>query len=159
MTEANATPPSIDASPTPSVDDGLPIVAVASTCAEIWARSIDLFEFCGAQVTLSPPGWQQRWWARACHQHARHIELAAERMPTIPIVDAPALVDSASEQIGRWPSAADGPTDGWRMRTAQLGDLLTRAGAAIEPTLDPSTARMLELIRADLARLSADVDR
>lgn len=142
--------------------NSLDIVAVARLCAEVSAYSSALFEFCGRQIAVSDPGPKQRWWARACHQHAWHIELATERMPTVPVVDARALVAGAGEPLGAMTNhdsdvPAVDPIPVWQQATAEICATLDAGNQRLDPALDPSTSRMIDLVRADLARLADEL--
>lgn len=149
------TPPTAPGSAVVGTNE-LAIVAVAELCAMLHARSADLFEFCGRQITNTDPGPQQRWWAKACHQHAWHIELADARMPTIPLVDPPQLIGAASQATAS-SSEASAPDARWRTVVAELRTLIGDGLALTDPTLDPSTARMLALVDADLSQLGDEL--
>jgi hypothetical protein len=118
------------------------IVELVEVCASMSARNRRLFERLGAWVADEPDPTLQRWFAVATHRHAWHAELWDGRRPAIP-VDAP--------HIGR---PADGDPDdraGWyRAELATMRSDVAALARRIDPVLDPSTQRVIDLVRADV---------
>ena len=109
-------------------------------------RNNDLFERLGGWVADTPDPALQRLFAEACHRHAWHAELWAERTPAIPTAELgePATatpVDSTppAEQAAAYQGDLD------RM----LGDLRALLDR-VDAVLDPSTVRTTSLVVADL---------
>ena len=120
------------------------IADVADLCAAQRALSLDLFEQLGATITSLPVD-RQRIHAEAAHRHAWHAELWAARSPAIPTVDLDAKtaehrtdVDLLADYTGLLTQMA-AELDEWNDR--------------IDRDLDPSTARAISLVSADLREL------
>ncbi len=134
-------------------DEHLGIVELAEICARMRAVNLDLFEELGAWVTATDGGAPQRHFATACHRHAWHAELWERRTPSIPGLQQesnadPSAAGNRAGQLGATPDAA--------AYSARLDDLLgelAELAARIDADLDPSTARVITLIRNDLAEL------
>lgn len=128
--------------------DPLGIVELGDVCARMRALSLDLFGELGGWVTTAGVE-HQRWYATACHRHAWHADLWAERSPMIPPVDLDAAVPGARRP--RLPEAPDS-TAYRSLLTEALADLegLLRR---IDTDLDPATHRVLTLVRRDLTEL------
>ncbi len=131
--------------------DHVGIVELAEICARERLLSLELFELTGEWVGSTPPGKLQRHFATATHRHAWHAELWAERCPAIPSpqLDAPVAPRRAE------PSGVDA---GERhvMYRARLDGMLTSLRSIadrIDAELDPSTARTVSLVTADLIDL------
>lgn len=126
------------------------LLDVAALCARMRAVNLDLFERVGSWVTDTPPGAEQRRWATACHLHAWHADLWAQRAPAIRPFD---LATAVAAQRG----AFGDPTDraGWYVDVlATVTAELAEAAARLDADLDPSTARTIALVQADLVRMS-----
>lgn len=138
----------------------LGIIELGAVCARQRAINLDLFERLGGLVTASDtaPGADQQLSATACHRHAWHAELWANRAPNIAPVHAEGAFDRSVEahrgthefvtDVGTYRAATDA------LRTG-LTDLLER----VDPLLDPSTTRVIQLVIADLALVAASVPR
>lgn len=130
---------------------GLGIVELAEVCAAMRARNLHLFELLGGWVTTTPPGRRQRMFAEACHRHAWHAELWAQRAPRIPRVDLDAATTTTCDQ------PADVPPDRRADEYARLLDALIedvdQLASRVDPTIDPGTVRTVTLVRADLTEL------
>ena len=128
------------------------IVELVDVCARECGRSGALFERLGAWVPDTRHGPLQRLFANACHRHAWHAELWSGRAPTVPL---------AADLVGP-PVIADADTDPdrWAAYAAALGvarsDLETLR-SRVDPDLDPSTARVLDLVGNDLRQLTVTV--
>lgn len=123
------------------------LLDVAALCARMRAIELDLFEQLGRWVTETPPGTQQRRWATLCHRHAWHAELWARRAPAIRPFDLDAAVAAQRGALAEPGDRAAWYADVVATLRAELAD----AAARIDAELDPSTARTVALIGADLA--------
>jgi hypothetical protein len=126
------------------------LLEVGALCARMRAASLDLFEQLGAWVLDTPAGAQQQRWATACHRHAWHAELWARRAPTIRPFDIAAAVDGARGALGT-PLAPDTRVEWYDGIVAVLVAELDQHSESVDALLDPSTARTVALVRADLA--------
>lgn len=126
----------------------LGIVELAGVCARMRALSLDLFGELGAWVTRADVE-HQRWYATACHRHAWHADLWAQRSPAIPPVDLEALV--AGGRRARLPARPDA-TAYRSLLTEALGDL-DELSHRIDPAIDPGTQRVSTLVSRDLTDL------
>lgn len=142
---------------TPS-DHHLSIVELAETCAAMRARSLDAFEQLGTWVASDAPAPPdaplRRALSAATHRHARHAELWAARLPSIPGDTA----EPASDRPIRFATDDSAAVvDAYTVWLDRLeADLVTLAGR-FDPVLDPSTADTIALVRADIARISSEV--
>lgn len=127
----------------------LGIVELGEVCARMRAQSLDLFRELGAWVAAAGVE-QQRWFSTACHQHAWHAELWAQRSPAIPPVDLDAAVADASRT--RLPHEPDAGAYRSLLHStlAELDELSRR----VDVDLDPATQRVLTLVRRDLTDLA-----
>jgi hypothetical protein len=122
------------------------LVDVAALCARMRAVELDLFEQLGRWVTATPPGVEQRRWATLCHRHAWHADLWAGRAPAIRAFDLDAAVAAQRGTLGE-----PGDRAAWYGEVlAVLRSELAEAAARIDAELDPSTARTVALVAADL---------
>ena len=141
----------------PAVDpavDALGIVELGDVCARLRAVNLDLFAALGAWVTDTTEPATQRLFAEACHRHAWHAELWADRSPTIPPVDGDALV--ASHRSSR-PDPTTPTTDRADTYLAALDTIASEValvGERIDPRLDPGTRRVVDLVATDIADLT-----
>lgn len=127
----------------------LGIIELGSTCAEMRARNIDLFEQLGRWVVDTPDPGLQRLFAEASHLHAWHADLWAQRAPVIPPVELDTSVTDP-------PHAVVPPGDRAAVYSEAVGQLLgdlAQLSARIDVLLDPSTARTIGLVTADLTEL------
>jgi hypothetical protein len=136
------------------VSDQLGIVELSHVCADMRARNLELFERLGAWVPATADGALQRLFAEACHRHAWHAELWQRRMPAIPIgVHAERPASAARELVG------DGPRhQHYRQALTELRDRLAALRPRVDPVLDPSTARTIDLVAGDLDDLTRRLD-
>jgi hypothetical protein len=127
------------------------MIELIDVCARMRAHSLDLFELVGGWVTTTGDPVVQRLLATACHQHAWHADLWAQRCPTVPVGDLepatasdrhPAQQISDSERVSTY-----------RARLEQLVGDMDRLATRFDPDLDPSTARTIDLVRSDLTRI------
>jgi hypothetical protein len=126
----------------------LGIIELGDVCARMRAQSLDLFRELGTWVRVADPE-HQRWYATACHRHAWHADLWAQRSPTIPPVDLDAAVTGALRT--RLPDAPDATA--YRSLLAVLLADLDELTLRVDADLDPATHRVLTLVRRDLAEL------
>jgi len=136
------------------VSEQVGIVELGDVCVTMRSRSLDLFSALGAWVTTTEPGELQRLFAEACHRHAWHAALWEARTPTIrvPATAAPDFerLDPADGDAGRG--------DRYRARLSAIEDDLRALRARIDPTLDPSTARTIDLVGRDVVELADRLD-
>lgn len=130
----------------------LGIVELGDVCARQRALSLDLFRELGAWVTADDgnvAGEERRRYSTACHRHAWHAQLWAERSPAIPSVDLDAAVGDASRsRLPDRPSAK-----AYRSLLDEMIADLERLTQRIDADLDPATRRVLTLVRHDLVEL------
>lgn len=136
------------------VSDQLGIVELSGVCAAMHARSLALFSMLGGWVTTTRPGELQRMFAEACHRHAWHAELWHARTPVIRVVvvapNEPAAVPATADDGER--------SDLYRDALSALDEELQRLRARVDPVLDPSTARTVDLVGRDVVELAGRVD-
>jgi hypothetical protein len=107
-------------------------------------------------VVATAPGELQRLFAEACHRHAWHAELWEARTPTIPAIPA-----AGGETAGaRVPPDAETDDHRSRYRTelSTLEEELRSLRARIDPALDPSTARTVDLVGRDVVEIADRLD-
>jgi hypothetical protein len=134
------------------VSNELGIIELGDVCAAMRARNLELFATLGRWVTGTPPGEAQRLFAEACHIHAWHADLWAARTPAIAPVATPPfppLPTTGVDQDRRWYSD----------QLAAITRELTELAARIDRELDPSTARVIDLVTADIDALTGRVSR
>lgn len=129
------------------------LLDVGALCARMRATSLDLFEQLGAWVLDTPAGAAQQQWATACHRHAWHAELWAQRAPAIRPFDLDAAVADARGSVGT-PSTPDTRAEWYGGVLAALIAELDELTARVDPVLDPSTARTVALVRTDVANMA-----
>jgi len=139
------------------VSDWLGIVELHGISNDMRARNVELFEQLGAWVATTAPGDLQRLFAEACHRHAWHAELWSQRMPAIPV--EPPMVAS-SPHVDDLATEPDGTVRGthYRMALTDLEAGLEGIRGRIDPTLDPATARTVELVSRDVADIRTRLD-
>jgi len=126
------------------------LLDVGAACARMRAAALDLFEQLGAWVFDTPAGLDQQRWAMASHRHAWHADLWAERAPALREFAIEAATAGARGWIGT--PAGPGSRAAWYASVcAELLAELDELAARVDPLLDPSTARTIALVRADLA--------
>jgi hypothetical protein len=125
----------------------LGIIELGEVCARQRAICLDLFEQVGALVTAqnTTAGADQQNSAAACHRHAWHAELWASRAPTIPPVR---FEEGVASHRGVFPRVTDAV--GYRTVIDQVRRELSTLTTRFDPLLDPSTARVIALVLADL---------
>jgi hypothetical protein len=146
------------------MSDQLGIVELGGVCAAMRARSLALFAQIGAWVATTSPGEQQRLFAEACHRHAWHAELWEARAPTIPTAHTPTAHTPTAHAMSP-ASAAPSPVDGddtrrerYRAELSSLEDQLRSLRSRIDPALDPSTARTIDLVGRDVVEIAERLD-
>jgi hypothetical protein len=135
-----------------TVDDPIGIVELVEVCERFAERNRLLFGRLGVWVADEPDPSLQRWFAIAAHRHAWHAELWDDRRPTIPVTapSAPPPSDADAD-----PGADPGGRAGWyRAAVASMRADLTELASRVDPRLDPSTRRVVDLVRADLDDLA-----
>ncbi len=139
------------------VTNHLEIVELADVCARMRARSLDLFERVGSWVTTTDDGALQRLFAQACHQHAWHAELWAQRCPTIPAIDLEPATASYRPPIH--PIADSERLAQYRRSLADLLVDLAALKSHVDQNLDPNTTRTINLVSRDLSELLKHLGR
>jgi hypothetical protein len=130
----------------------LGIIELAHICARMRAVNLDLFGELGAWVRATDAGPLQRRYATACHRHAWHAALWAERSPTIPALDHDTAGDAG--RSARLPERPD--DDAYRRCLDEMTTELDAIADRLDVDLDPSTGRVLMLVRNDVADLRRD---
>ncbi len=120
----------------------LGIVDLVDVCRDMRSRNQALFEQIGEWVADESDPALQRWFAVGSHRHAWHADLWDERLPKIPMEGGR---DSVLITTGR--------ADAYRQHLEQMVADLDELSPRIDATLDPSTARVVTLVRADLVDL------
>jgi hypothetical protein len=136
------------------MSDQLGIVELGDVCVAMRTHSLDLFARLGAWVSTTSPGELQRLFADACHRHAWHAELWELRTPAIPL--GRATSSPLHDQ-----SEVDGDEmrrDRYREELSTLEDELRGLRARIDPALDPSTTRTIDLVGRDVVEIAAHLD-
>jgi hypothetical protein len=121
------------------------ITELIDVCERMTAINHALFEQLGEWVADETDPVRQQWFAVACHRHAWHAELWAERRPKVPL-DVTAAADTT----------VDGPDERTAWYTGHLTRLqqdLVELEVRLDPVLDPSTTRVIQLVAADLGDL------
>ncbi|MEQ8439677.1 MAG: hypothetical protein RIB65_19455 [Ilumatobacter fluminis] len=120
----------------------LGIVDLVDVCRDMRSRNRALFGQIGEWVADESDPALQRWFAVGSHRHAWHADLWDERLPKIPMEGGR---DSVLITTGR--------ADAYRQHLEQMVADLDELSPRIDATLDPSTARVVTLVRADLVDL------
>ena len=136
------------------VSEQVGIVELGDVCVTMRSRSLDLFSALGAWVTTTEPGELQRLFAEACHRHAWHAALWEARTPTIRV---PATAAPEFERLDP-ADAGESRRERYRARLSAIEDDLRALRARIDPTLDPSTARTIDLVGRDVVELADRLD-
>jgi hypothetical protein len=140
------------------MSDHLGIVELGGVCAAMRVRSLDLFERLGVWVATTTPGEQQRLFAEACHRHAWHAELWTARTPTIataPVASPPSPKPPTLDRDG---DSDELRRERYRAELSALDDELRSLRTRIDPALDPSTARTIDLVGRDVVEIAGRVD-
>lgn len=123
------------------------IVELIDICEQMAATSRRLFEIVGTWVADEPDHAAQRRFSIGAHRHAWHAELWEARRPAVPLdaadLDAPRV--DADDVVDR--------TDWYDAQLGLLRDQLDALLIRVDTDLDPSTARTVSLVRADVADL------
>jgi len=125
------------------------IVDLVALCDEQYATHVGWFMALGERVRDETDPRRQRWYATAAHRHAWHAELWAQRRPAIP-----------HDTVHELPPPAEIGVDGditsiYCDHLVEQRALLARLRGEVDPELDPSTRRVIDLVDADLADLAA----
>ena len=136
------------------MSDHLGIVELVDVCATMRESSIELFTVLGGWVATTRPGELQRLFAEACHRHAWHAELWERRLPAIPGAHAGATPTTDRSQV----DGDDARRDRYRAELSTLEDELRAVRARIDPALDPSTARTIDLVGRDVVEIAELLD-
>ena len=132
----------------------LGIVELGDVCAAMRAHSLELFAQLGAWVTTTAPGELQRLFAEACHRHAWHAELWELRTPAIPRERAPSTPPPERSEV----EGDEIRRERYRAELSTLEDELRGLRTRIDPALDPSTARTIDLVGRDVVEIAAHLD-
>ncbi len=124
------------------------IVELVDICHSMQQRNIELFARLAAIVANGEAGSSGRLFAEACHRHAWHADLWAARRPVIPVEPTPVTPTTV----------AAGDDDGdlvgtYRTEIDVIRELLRELTGRVDRDLDPSTARVIELVSADLTSI------
>ena len=136
------------------MSDQLGIVELGDVCAAMRAHSLELFAQLGAWVTTTAPGELQRLFAEACHRHAWHAELWELRTPAIPRERAPSAPPPERSEV----EGDEIRRERYRAELSTLEDELRGLRTRIDPALDPSTARTIDLVGRDVVEIAAHLD-
>jgi hypothetical protein len=140
------------------VSDGLGIRELTDVCATMRARNLELFERLGGWVTTTESGELQRLFAEACHRHAWHAELWSARLPAIPTLATEPNAPDA-ELTGAADDSDDDRRALYRAALEALDRDLRSLHGRVDPVLDPSTARTIDLVGRDVADLAGRLDQ
>ena len=140
------------------MSEQLGIVELGHVCVAMRARSLDLFSVLGRWVMTSQPGELQRLFAEACHRHAWHAELWEARTPAIRVTFPTPPHDERFLAADDDADSDEQRRDRYRDALSALDEQLRSLRARIDPSLDPSTARTIDLVGRDLVELAARVD-
>jgi hypothetical protein len=132
--------------------DHLGVVELIEICSRMEARNEALFELLGSWVRDEEDPALQRWYAEACQRHAWHSQLWAARKPSI----AGSTASGSGEAVELEPTTTEvgGRLDRYRRALSELGRAVHDLSTRIDPDLDPSTRRVIQLVGDDLARLA-----
>lgn len=128
--------------------DHLGIVELVDICARMRAVSLDLFGELGRWAT-EHQDTRRRQYATACHRHAWHAELWERRTPSIPGIDVDVVI--AASRTTRLPTVPDELAYANELQALLVQ--LDGVGSRVDADLDPATARVVSLVRHDLAEL------
>jgi hypothetical protein len=129
------------------------IVELVAVCDQLAAADRRRFERLGRWVTEDDDLTRRRFWATAAHRHAWHAELWDERSPAIRRDGAPVGSDGSADDGSARPDAG-----AYRAELTATRSQLDALRARVDPELDPSTRRVVDLVDADLADLLARLD-
>lgn len=129
------------------VNGHLGIVELVSLCEDQRDRNERLFSVLGGWVRTTESPTHQQLFAEAGHRHAWHAQLWADRTPAIPVEgkSPPADTTIAGEAADRLSS--------YRAAVESIRDDVLSIASRIDRTLDPGTARVIDLVVADLGPL------
>jgi hypothetical protein len=136
------------------VSEQLGILELGGVCATMRTRNLDLFRTLGSWVTASKPGDLQRLFVEACHRHAWHAELWEARTP---VIGTTAFQPSELEQLEDI-EGDQSRRDRYRSELSGIEEALRALRTRIDPTLDPSTARTIDLVGRDVVELADRLD-
>ena len=133
-----------------TTNDGqqLGIIELGQICNALRARNTELFAQLGGWLVDTPDLELQRLFAEACHRHAWHAQLWAQRTPAIPPVET-----SPDEPSTAQPPEVVAPADRATVYADAIDQLESTATATrdrLDALLDPGTARTIELVLTDL---------
>lgn len=135
--------------------DPLGIVELVDVCHSMQRRNAEMFARLGTIVTRGEAGANGRLLAEACHRHAWHAELWAARRPTIPVAPTVATtgIDPGVDEVGD-DDGGDGDLIGaYRAEVTALRTMVSELASRVDRDLDPGTARVIDLVEADLGSL------
>jgi hypothetical protein len=129
---------------------------LADRIASHRATDAVLFEHIGAWVTSTPDAALKPLLASWAGHHGEHLDLWADRFPAMPGLDVEAATRDERARLAAAEQQLAGATSDRERLTAAL-DLLRRLESAcatdradVDPLVDAPTARVLDLVLADL---------
>ena len=128
-------------------------VELVEICADMAQRNHALFAGLGAWLRRDDPplGALARVASEACHRHAEHAALWTSRRPTIGLDPATDVTDATVAVI-------DG-RDAYRTALAAMRSAVADLGERCNEELDPSTRRVVEVVRRDLDSIADRLER
>jgi hypothetical protein len=134
---------------------------LADFVARHHALALALAEAAGTLLTDTDDPAAKPTWAAAASRHAWHAELWADRYPAVPGLDLHDATTAAQDGLRSFVDdlnadgvSADERTTRHHVAVDRLRDELAHTRAALDDRLDAPTARLLDLILADLSPLT-----
>jgi hypothetical protein len=138
------------------MSDHVGVLELSRVCAAMRERSLELFTQLGRWVPSASPGELQRLFAESCHRHAWHAELWEARAPAIGENQPVSTPSSGAEPVDR--DDDDTRRERYRAELSALEHDLRLLHARIDPVLDPSTARTIDLVGRDVVEIAGRLD-
>jgi hypothetical protein len=138
------------------MSDHIGVLELSRVCAAMRERSLELFTQLGRWVPSASPGELQRLFAESCHRHAWHAELWEARAPAIGENQPVSTPSSGAEPVDR--DDDDTRRERYRAELSALEHDLRLLHARIDPVLDPSTARTIDLVGRDVVEIAGRLD-
>ena len=131
----------------------LGILEVGDVCAKLREASLELSTQLGGWVTSTDNPKHQRLFATASHQHAWHADLWDQRIPALG--SAVLNVRTTTQRTKSDGVAQDLRHVHYSSHLAELSTELSNLACQVDRRLDPSTARTINLVLADIETLRA----